>query len=328
MGIISSEYGDRLEHWIRTLKEDFYTPLGQLSWKMFRTMEQLSLEEAKAQDYRPAEPGATWGNTYEYGWFFTEVRIPYEAEGKMIALDLNPGGESTVFVNGKPFGTYRADWVKQKHHYVEDNILTWKAKGGEHFEIYMETYAGHYYPEERKGRACATGPVLPGLYRDWLTEGARRTLGEGTFGIWDEDAYQLYMDVETLRSLFKVLDEDSLRASKIADGLEAFTLTVDFEQGKEARTRDYQKARQRLSPFWRLPTALPCRSFLRWETRTWIWHGCGPWPRHTERQPEPLQPSFALSNSIKTTSIYKASRPAMKCAESIIRNCLRRSARR
>lgn len=248
MGIISSEYGDRLEHWIRTLKEDFYTPLGQLSWKMFRTMEQLSLEEAKAQDYRPAEPGVTWGNTYEYGWFFTEVRIPYEAEGKMIALDLNPGGESTVFVNGKPFGTYRADWVKQKHHYVEDNILTWKAKGGEHFEIYMETYAGHYYPEERKGRACATGPVLPGLYRDWLTEGARRTLGKGTFGIWDEDAYQLYMDVETLRSLFKILDEDSLRASKIADGLEAFTLTVDFEQEKEARTRDYQKARQMLRP--------------------------------------------------------------------------------
>ena len=27
----------------------------------------------------------------------------------------DPGGESTLFVNGKAFGTYRADWIKEEN---------------------------------------------------------------------------------------------------------------------------------------------------------------------------------------------------------------------
>ena len=78
----------------------------------------------------------------------------------------------------------------------------------------METYAGHFYAEAQDS-GCSAGPVLPGLYRDELAEGAKRTLGEGTYGIWDEDAYQLFMDVETLSSLLKTcLLYTSLRANQ------------------------------------------------------------------------------------------------------------------
>ena len=56
------------------------------------------------------------------------------------------------------------------------------------------------------------------------------------------------MDVETLSSLLKILDEDSLRAARVAEALEQFTLIVDFEQEKEARSRDYRKARAALEP--------------------------------------------------------------------------------
>ena len=44
MSIMHSEWTGRLKHWIRTLKDDFYQPLGEISWEMFRTMEQLSPE--------------------------------------------------------------------------------------------------------------------------------------------------------------------------------------------------------------------------------------------------------------------------------------------
>ena len=57
-----------------------------------------------------------------------------------------------------------------------------------------------------------------------------------------------FMDVETLHHLLEVLDEDSLRASKIADALEEFTRIVEFEQEKEARIADYKKAREMLKP--------------------------------------------------------------------------------
>ena len=112
---------------------------------------------------------------------------------------------------------------------MEDNVLTRSGQAGAQYSILMETYAGHYFPEIH---SCATGPVLPGAYQDPLQEGKRRTLGVCTYGIWNEDAYQLYMDVDTLYKLLEMLDETSLRASKIAEALEQFTLTVDFEQDR------------------------------------------------------------------------------------------------
>lgn len=46
----------------------------------------------------------------------------------------------------------------------------------------------------------------------------------------------------------EVLDETSLRAVKVAEALEQFTLAVDFEQGPEERQADYRKAREILRP--------------------------------------------------------------------------------
>ena len=247
MGIMSSEWRGRLQHWMRTLKDDFYRPLGEISWEAFRTMDHLSQEEAMNGPFEPVEPGFTWGKTWEYCWFRGKVVLPAEAQGKRIVMDLKPDGESTLFVNGQEFGTYRASWVTQKHHFVEDNVLTTDAVAGTEYEILMETYAGHYYPESPDG-GCATGPVLPGAYQDPLEEGKRRTLGICTFGIWNEDAYQLWMDADTLRQLLDKLDPNSLRAAKIAEALEAFTLVVDFEQDEAGRIASYKAGREALRP--------------------------------------------------------------------------------
>ena len=67
MGIMSSEWSGRLQHWMRTLKDDFYRPLGTISWEAFRTMEHLSPEEAmkgSAEKWfsllRQKENGSLW----------------------------------------------------------------------------------------------------------------------------------------------------------------------------------------------------------------------------------------------------------------------------
>ena len=245
MKVMHSEWMDRLHHWIRTLKDDFYEPLGEIAWEAFRTKEHRTPEEVAQCAFTRVEPGFTWGETWEYCWFRGTVTLPAEAAGKRIVMRLAPGGESTLFVNGRSFGTYRADWVSEAHHYMEDNVLTRSGQAGEQYSILMETYAGHYFPEIH---SCATGPVLPGAYQDPLQEGKRRTLGVCTYGIWNEDAYQLYMDVDTLYKLLETLDETSLRASKIAEALEQFTLTVDFEQDRESRTATYRAAIQKLRP--------------------------------------------------------------------------------
>ena len=164
MKLMHSEWQGRLEHWLRTLKDDFYEPLGEISWEAFRTMDYLTLEEARTKAFEPVSPGFTWGNIWEYCWFKSTVCLPKEAKGQRIVMDLQPGGESTLFVNGKSFGTYRAEWVFEPHHFIEDNVLATCAQGGESFEVVMETYAGHYFPDAASG-GSATGPVLPGAYK-------------------------------------------------------------------------------------------------------------------------------------------------------------------
>lgn len=247
MNIFSSEWQGRLDHWIRTLTEDLYEPIDTISWTACETMEHLSLEDAKHLSYHPVAPGYTWGNTWQYCWFRGSVRMPACARGKRIILNLAPSGEATLFVNDRAFGTYRASWVTAPHHFYEDNALTRCAEEGQTFDIMMEVYAGHYIGEAPSG-GCATGPVLPGSFQDPLQEGRRRTMGNCTYGIWDEDAYQLLMDVLTLKDQLEVLDSTSLRAAKIARALEKFTLVVDFEQEKEKRTASYREAREAIRP--------------------------------------------------------------------------------
>lgn len=245
--LMHGEWEGRIKHWMRTLKDDFYTPLGEIEWEMARTMEELSLEEAMSLPMEKVSPGLRWGHTHEYGWFKSRIVLPKEAKDGWIVLNLHPEGESTLFVNGRAFGTYRAGWLSNPHIFMVDNFLTTCGREGEVFDIAMETYAGHYFPEAPEG-GCATGPVLPGSYTDPKEEGKRITLGTSSFGLWNEDAYQLFIDADTLLQLLGTLDETSLRAAKIAEALEKFTLEVDFEQDREERIRSYKRGREVLRP--------------------------------------------------------------------------------
>ena len=243
MALMHSEYRARLEHWQRTLSQDFYRPLDEICFEGFTTMEHLTPEQAEKGCFMPVKEGTEWGHTWEYMWMRARVVLPEAAQGERIVMSLDMGGEATLFVDGRAFGTRRAEWVSVPHHYISDNVLTLHGEAGQTFNLLFEVYAGHYFPDVG---GCATGPVLPGAFTDPKTEGQRARVGRSTFGVWNEDAYQLWMDVSTLSMLMDELPEDSLRASKIADGLEEYTRIVDFEQPPQARDADYRRARERL----------------------------------------------------------------------------------
>lgn len=245
MPLMNNEYRDRLTHWQRTLQQDFYQPLEPISFEGFTTMEQLTPETAAKQRFQPIPKGFVWGHTWEYLWLRATVIMPPEAEGQTIVMNLNLSGEATLFVDGCAFGTLRAEWVTVPHHYMVDNVLTQSAVPGQKFELLFEVYAGHYFPDVGD---CATGPVLPGSYTDPKREGSRAQVGLSTFGIWQEDAYQLWLDASTLWMLMAELPDTSLRAAKIAEGLEKYTRIADFEQPREARLASYREAREALAP--------------------------------------------------------------------------------
>ncbi len=236
------EWRDRLKHWIAVLEKEFYEPLGKIELEMFSTYDMLAPEEAEQRSFAPAPKGLPWGRMWEYGWFRGDIVLDDRASGKPIVLDVRTGGEATLFINGQEFGTRRAEWVNMAHHFICDQVLTKSGQTGDSFHILLEAYGGHDFPGDR------TGPVREGDFEPRPESETRCVCGDTTWGIWHEEAYQLWLDAVTLRDLLSVSDETSLRAAEIEEALEQFTLLVDFEQPREARLADYVKAREALRP--------------------------------------------------------------------------------
>ena len=241
------EWERRLENWLATLEKEFYEPLGEIPLEGFCTYDMLDPEAAERHRFAPMPVGTAWGRTWAYCWLRGDITLDGRAQGQRIVMDLRAGGEATLFVDGEVFGTRRAEWVHVPHHYICDQILTSDGRPGQRFHLLMEAYAGHDYPE-RTFNTCATGPVREGDYEPRDPQEPRHVIGRSTWGVWHEEAYQLWLDVTTLRDLLSVTDETSLRAARLEEALEAFTLAVDFEQPREDRLRDYVRARELLRP--------------------------------------------------------------------------------
>ncbi|MDR1639202.1 MAG: glycosyl hydrolase-related protein [Clostridiales bacterium] len=235
----SPEYSDRISIWIEVLRKDFFIPLGPLEFEAFFTHDKLSIADALSRDFTPAPKGLEWGSEWEYGWFRTNVTFPEEANGEMIALSIANGAESLLYVDEKPFGTVRAGWLHYSHHSYQDNLISLKGVPGEKHSIVTETYCGHWFP------GCITGPVIGGnLEPDEI----KSKVGDCSFGIWNEDAYQLWADALVLKEIMDYLPDGSLRGAQIYHGLIDFTNIVDFEIPLADRRALYKSARLALAP--------------------------------------------------------------------------------
>ncbi len=241
---LQKEWTRRLERWMQALVKDVYHPIGNVEFEGFSTFDRLSYDEAMKGDFKPMKQGDRWGRMWEYMWLRGKITLPESAEGKRIVMRLNPGGESSIYVNGNEFGTRRNDWVRDPIHLISDETLTECGKAGDTYELVLEAYAGH------DDTGCDYGPVLPGTYNPRGEDEIRTSLGESTFGVWNELAYQLYMDVKVLWEAWHQLTPQGLRCQDVWQGLKDFTTIVDFEQPEDVRNASYAAARERLKPLF------------------------------------------------------------------------------
>ncbi len=230
--VLTLEWRHRLESWREELPRHFYRPLGEVELEGFVTLEQLAPEQALDRVFVPMPSGTQWGAKWEYGWFKGEVALPEAVLGKRVVLAVDVGGESLIFVNGKAAG------ARDRQH--SEITLAQSGVPGTRFELLVEAYAGH------GPRVAHAGPTPPD--RETVPEpgAAQTTVGETTFGIWHEDVYQLWVDVETLFQVRENLDPDSLRVAQIDQGLRDFTLIVDFELPSDEMLETVRACRERL----------------------------------------------------------------------------------
>jgi alpha-mannosidase len=231
---LTPEWDHRIRRWEEALWKSCYRPIAPVNLSGFTTTLQLSADQALACQFTPMPLGTAWGGKWEYGWFKGALELPAEAEGRRIAVRLQPGGESLVWINGKVMGSI--GWAHK------EITLTRSGKPGEGFEILLEAYAGH-------GRiTVGDGPNLWGFQTVPEPAETQTQVGESTFGIWIEEAYQLAVDFSTLFELRGKLDSLSLRVAKIDTALMEATKVIDFELPEDQMLETFAAGRLLLRP--------------------------------------------------------------------------------
>ncbi len=279
---LTIEWRRRIDWWRGELRAHLYRPLVDLDLEGFVTTERLPFQKAQEGRFTPMPVGTAWGAKWEYAWVRGTAVTPKDGARKRIALNLEAGGEALVYVNGKAAGAR-----DQQHEHI---TLARQGRSGERWAVLAEVYAGH------GPMVVHAGPVPPGRQTVPEPGPTQRVVGRSTVGIWDEEVYQLQMDVQTLWLLRECLDQNSLRVSQIDDGLRDLTTIVDFEQPLEGMLATVERCRRR---GWRrsLPakTVPPRRPSGPSAMPTSTLPGCGPWPRRSARRHGPSPRSSRFS---------------------------------
>ncbi|GAU76664.1 glycoside hydrolase family 38 C-terminal domain-containing protein [Fusibacter sp. 3D3] len=226
---LGRQWRQRLQMWSEELQKYFYTPLLDVEFEGFTTFEHLSFENARKQKRIPMSSGTSWGDKWEYGWFFTRVQICDDLIGQPVVMRIGVGPEMLVWINGEV-----ASAIDGQHKTL---ILTDCAKAGEVFEIAAEAYAGHGPRLENGGPYPMTVTPVPEVTAHQVC------IQCSTVGIWHEAIYQAWIDYEVLYQILQSLPEHALRAMKIEKGLKAFTYKADFELDPVAREASIIEAR-------------------------------------------------------------------------------------
>jgi len=241
--MLTPEWRGRVEHWRDALQRLVYIKLGEVPLEGFVTCEQLSAEEAAARAFHPMPPGTPWGAKWEYAWFRGSVTLPDEAAGQWIALvsgtpgrnwATDPGGEGRYIINGRDAGG--RDWARPFH------LLTMDGTTGERFDILVEAYAGH------GAMNGGGGPSVEGEETVPEPPATQQIVPPTTFGLWQEEVFQAWIDLTALFDLREHLDGESLRVQEIDAGLRDFTLIADLELPRAEMLATVTQARERLQP--------------------------------------------------------------------------------
>jgi alpha-mannosidase len=237
---LTLEWRHRIDRWREELPRHFYRPLRIVELRGFVTTDQLTAGEADQRAFHPMPAGTSWGAKWEYGWFRGDVLLSEQVAGRRVVLKVDVGAESAVYVNGTDASYLKAAGAVDERH--REITLATSGVPGTEYEVLVEGYAGH------GPRVSHAGPTPPG--RETVPEPplAQCVVGESTFGVWEEDVYQLWLDVETLWQVRESIDQESLRVVEIDAGLRDFTTIIDFELEREQMLETARACRERLKP--------------------------------------------------------------------------------
>lgn len=231
MSAFGRQATQRLTAWTEALSGQLYTPVEEVSFTGF-VCKGTTIAEAAKSEKVPFPAGTSWGGDGEYGYFEASVHVKPEWKGRRLVLFSSVGGEQLIYLNGFAIGS-----IDKKHNYV---TLSREISGDEEFSLLIESYAGHGLRLEN------LPPCPPESNPLNMPIGKQCKVGKSFVALWNEDVYQLWLDVNVLSSLLKTLPEDTLRFEKVAEALNEMTYTADPSLPPEERDASCRSAREKL----------------------------------------------------------------------------------
>jgi alpha-mannosidase len=144
--------------------------------------------------WKPFGIGSVWGGKDVTVWFKATVSVPAIMAGCKVVLLIRPGGESLAYVNGLPCQGLDGN--------RDDIVLLDKAKGGESYDIMLESYSNARFDE-------------------------KHTFQYADLAVMNPEIHKFYWDAKVAFDVLQVLPQGSSSQFRILDLLNQCVKMVD-----------------------------------------------------------------------------------------------------
>ena len=217
-------YHLRAKTFVEMLERDCFGDKINFRAEYFMTEEPVPFSDCQKYDMKPLFPGEQWGSDWQCAWLRLRATIPQEWDGKKLIARLHVGGEALIFnSDGIPLQGLTGGSVF-KESFVRDTFrVTDNAKGGDEIELMIDS------------SSCKViGLTMDRYPRNDAQKPGGSSVGKITYMelcVFDEDVWQLFVDLELGMSLLSTYNKDDYRYRQL---LMIFNDAADIYRGDTA----------------------------------------------------------------------------------------------
>ncbi len=206
-------YKERIQHWIKRVSDNVYSQAQKLKAEfIYDAKTPIPYSELEKYTWKDIKVGAKWADLWGCGWFRFTGKVPTIMKGAFVGAWLDVQGEACLFRAGVPYQglTNKIDWNLQAGKYFVP--LFPQAQGNEEIDLLIETGANGLFGEDKKEYKLERADIV----------------------VFDSQAYEVWMDIRTLFSLWEGLPDNKPRKKKILYGLNQACNLWNDGRNKEA----------------------------------------------------------------------------------------------
>ena len=233
-------------------------------WRTRKARYTVPVEYEDYTEWTDIRVGESWTCDYEDSrWFEADVTVPESFGGKHLVLELMPGGEGLVSVNGEPLGSlafYHAPktWGPDKPIRHRTRIELGDHQAGEvlHISCQMNMNYKDHYKANRfvKYNGNVTTDYIFKFARLCVVDDDAETLYFDALNLWDaiellgSPADKVIQKVHTpllgreFELMMRAMSRDGMLAMRMTELLQKAFLCVPFYSGEEAMRASFQEA--------------------------------------------------------------------------------------